>query len=166
MGRANPADQALALCVDEQSQGQALERTHRRSAAGAGLCGRRDPRLFPPGATTLCAALDVLAGTVITRCKPRHRRQEFLGFLEQLDRQVPPGPDIHLLADNYGIHKPAKLKAWLARRPRYHLHFTLLRQLAQPGGALVRAYHSAGDSAWLLAQQRRAGPENRCLRGS
>ena len=76
------------------------------------------------GTTTLFAALDVLDGKVITQCKPRHRHQEFLAFLNHLDRNVPPRLDIHLIADNYGTHKHSKVKAWLARHPRYHIHYT------------------------------------------
>ncbi len=76
------------------------------------------------GTTTLFAALDVLDGKVITMCKPRHRHQEFLSFLDHLDRNVPPALDIHLVADNYGTRKHPKVKAWLARRPRYHFHYT------------------------------------------
>ena len=73
------------------------------------------------GTTTLFAALD---GSVITQCKPRHRHQEFLAFLQHLDRNVPGGLEVHLIADNYAAHKHPKVKAWLARHPRFHLHFT------------------------------------------
>ena len=66
----------------------------------------------------------MLDGKVITQCKPRHRHQDFLAFLNHLDRNVPAGLDIHLVADNYGTHKHAKVKAWLARHPRYHMHYT------------------------------------------
>jgi len=73
------------------------------------------------GTTTLFAALD---GSVITQCKPRHRHQEFLAFLHHLDRNVPGGLEVHLIADNYATHQHPKVKAWLARHPRFHLHFT------------------------------------------
>src|SRR5205823_6243518 len=73
---------------------------------------------------TLFGALDVAAGTVLHQCKPRHRHQEFLAFLRYLDAQVPPHLDVHLIVDNYGTHKHAKVRRWLARHPRYHLHFT------------------------------------------
>ena len=73
------------------------------------------------GTTTLFAALD---GSVITQCKPRHRHQEFLAFLQHLDRNVPGGLEVHLIADNYAAHKHPKVKAWLARHPSFHLHFT------------------------------------------
>src|SRR5215472_7000543 len=76
------------------------------------------------GTTALFASLDVLDGKVITQCKPRHRHQEFLAFLNHLDCNVPPGLDIHLIADNYGTHKHQKVKGWLARHRRYHIHYT------------------------------------------
>ena len=76
------------------------------------------------GTTTLFAALDVATGRVITRCKPRHRHQEFLTFLRQIDGSVPHNLDVHLIVDNYATHKHPKVRAWLARRPRYHVHFT------------------------------------------
>ena len=76
------------------------------------------------GTTTLFAALNVLDGSVITQCKPRHRHQEFLEFLNHLDRNVPPPLQVHLILDNYGTHKHPKVKAWLARHPRYQLHYT------------------------------------------
>jgi transposase len=76
------------------------------------------------GTTSLFAALDTLDRRVIALCKPRHRQQEFLAFLNHLDRSVPAGLDLHLVADNYATHKHPKVEAWLARRPRYHLHYT------------------------------------------
>jgi putative transposase len=76
------------------------------------------------GTTTLFAALDVLTGAVIAECQPRHRHQEFLAFLRRIDRAVPPDLDIHLIVDNYSTHQHAKVKAWLASRPRWQLHFT------------------------------------------
>ena len=76
------------------------------------------------GTTTLFAALDVASGKVIGKCSKRHRHQEFLAFLRIIDRETPPELDIHLVLDNYATHKHPKVCAWLARRPRYHLHFT------------------------------------------
>jgi len=72
----------------------------------------------------LFAALDVANGTVIGQCKPRHRHQEFLSFLRHVERNVPPALDVHLIVDNYSTHKHAKVRAWLAKHPRFHLHFT------------------------------------------
>lgn len=74
--------------------------------------------------TTLFAALNVLTGTVIGRCLPRHRNAEFLKFLRVIDREVPPGLQIHMICDNYGTHKHANVTEWLAKHPRFHLHFT------------------------------------------
>ena len=76
------------------------------------------------GTTTLFAALDVASGQVLAQCKRRHRHQEFLAFLRHIDRNVPKTLDVHLVVDNYATHKHAKVKAWLARRPRYHIHYT------------------------------------------
>jgi putative transposase len=76
------------------------------------------------GITTLFAALDIASGTVISQCQPRHRHQEFLAFLRHLDRSVPAEFDVHLIIDNYATHKHARVKAWLAQRPRYHVHYT------------------------------------------
>src|SRR5246500_5887973 len=76
------------------------------------------------GTTTLFAALDIAPGTVFTDCKPRHRHQEFLSFLKRIDAAVPPQLDVHLIVDNYATHKHAKVRIWLATRPRYHIHYT------------------------------------------
>ena len=120
----NPPDNALVLCVDEKSQIQALERTQPVLPMGLGYVEGVTHDYYRHGTTTLFAALDTLDGKVITLCKPRHRHQEFLAFLNHLDRSVPAGLDIHLVADNYGTHKHPKVKTWLARRPRYHIHYT------------------------------------------
>ena len=120
----NPPDKALVLCVDEKSQVQALERTQPVLPMGLGYLEGVTHDYYRHGTTTLFAALDTLDGKVITLCKPRHRHQEFLAFLNHLHRSVPAGLDIHLVADNYGTHKHPKVKAWLARRPRYHIHYT------------------------------------------
>ena len=79
---------------------------------------------FRHGTTTLFAALDVANGQVLTQCKPRHRHQDFLSFLRHIERAVPTHLDVHLVVDNYATHKHAKVKAWLARRTRYHIHYT------------------------------------------
>jgi transposase len=76
------------------------------------------------GTTTLFAALNVLDGSVITQCKPRQRHQEFLSFLDHLDRNVPAELEVHLIADNYATHKHPRVKAWLARHQRFHIHYT------------------------------------------
>lgn len=120
----NPPDHALVLCVDEKSQVQALERTQPVLPLGLGYIEGITHDYIRHGTTTLFAALDVANGTVLTQCKPRHRHQEFLAFLRHIEANVPEGLDVHLICDNYGTHKHAKVKAWLARRPRFHLHFT------------------------------------------
>jgi transposase len=120
----NPPDKALVLCVNEKSQVQALERTQPVLPMGLGYVEGITHDYYSHGTTTLFAALDVLDGSVITQCKPRHRHQEFLAFLHHLDASIPPGLELHLIADNYATHKHPKVKAWLARHPRFHLHFT------------------------------------------
>src|SRR6201993_1167902 len=120
----NPPDHAMVLAVDEKPQTQALSRTQPVLPMGLGYSEGVTHDYFRHGTTTLFAALDVLDGKVITMCKPRHRHQEFLTFLDHLDRSVPPGLDIHLIADNYGTHKHPKVKTWFARRPRYYIHYT------------------------------------------
>jgi transposase len=120
----NPPDQALVLSVDEKSQIQALERTQRNLPLGLGYVEGITHGYTRHGTTTLFAALDVQTGDVLAQCKPRHRHQEFLAFLKHIDTNVPAHLDIHLILDNYTTHKHAKVRAWLARHPRYHVHFT------------------------------------------
>jgi len=119
----NPPDQALVLCVDEKSQVQALERTQPLLPLGFGYVEGVTHDYKRHGTTTLFAALDVLTGQVLAQCKPRHRHQEFLGFLRAIEAAVPADLDVHLIVDNYSTHKHVKVKAWLAARPRWHLHF-------------------------------------------
>jgi len=120
----NPPDKALVLCVDEKSQIQALERSQPVLPMGLGYVEGITHDYFRHGTTTLFAALDLANGEVIGQCKPRHRHQEFISFLNHLDANIPAGLDVHLILDNYATHKHAKVRAWLAKRPRYHLHFT------------------------------------------
>ena len=120
----NPPDHAIVLSVDEKSQIQALNRTQPVLPMGLGYVEGVTHDYVRNGTTTLFAALDIASGTVLTECKPRHRHQEFLSFLNHLERNVPPGLAVHLIADNYATHKHPRVKAWLARRPRYQLHFT------------------------------------------
>jgi transposase len=120
----NPPDKAMVLSVDEKSQIQALDRTQPILPLRPGLPARQTHDYQRHGTTTLFAALNVLAGTVIGECLPRHRHQEFLRFLERIDQSVEPDLDIHLILDNYGTHKHPAVKKWLAARPRYHVHFT------------------------------------------
>ena len=119
----NPPDKALVLCVDEKSQIQALDRTQPALPMRPGLPARQTHDYVRHGTTTLFAALNVLEGTVIGSCLPRHRHQEFLNFMERVDRETPRRREIHLIMDNYGTHKHPEVKQWFAERPRYHLHF-------------------------------------------
>jgi len=120
----NPPENALVLCVDEKSQCQALERTQPVLPMGLGYVEGITHDYKRHGTTTLFAALDVANGEVLAQCKRRHRHQEFLGFLRHIDQNVPANLDVHLICDNYGTHKHPKVRAWLARRPRYHVHYT------------------------------------------
>ena len=120
----NPPDHAMVLCVDEKSQIQALDRTQPVLPLGLGYAEGYTHDYIRHGTTTLFAALDVATGQVIGQCYQRHRHQEYLAFLRLIDKETPPDLDLHLVIDNYVTHKHPKVKAWLAKRPRYHLHFT------------------------------------------
>jgi putative transposase len=120
----NPPDHAIVLSVDEKSQIQALNRTQPVLPLGLGYVEGVTHDYVRNGTTTLFAALDIASGAVLTDCKPRHRHQEFLGFLKRIDEAVPAALDVHLILDNYATHKHAKVRSWLAARPRFHLHFT------------------------------------------
>ena len=120
----HPPDHAVVLCVDEKSQIQALQRTQPVLPMGLGYLEGVTHDYVRHGTTTLFAALDVATGEVLTQCKQRHRHQEFLAFLRHIDANVPETLDIHLIVDNYATHKHPKVRAWLARRPRYHMHYT------------------------------------------
>lgn len=120
----NPPENALVLCVDEKSQVQALERTQPLLPMGLGYIEGITHDYIRHGTTTLFAALDIANGQVFTQCKSRHRHQEFLSFLRHIEANVPPPLDVHLVVDNYGTHRHARVKAWLARRPRFHVHYT------------------------------------------
>jgi transposase len=120
----NPPDKALVLCVDEKSQIQALDRTQPGLPLKRGRCGTLTHDYVRHGTTTLFAALNVLEGTVIGGCFERHRHEEFLRFLRQVDRDTPPEVQLHLIVDNYATHKHPKVQQWLKRHRRFHLHFT------------------------------------------
>ncbi len=120
----NPPDKAIVLCVDEKSQIQALQRTQPGLPMKKGRCGTMTHDYKRHGTTTLFAALNVLDGQVIGDCMPRHRHQEFLRFLRHLDQEFPAEAPLHLIVDNYGTHKEKSVQKWLARHPRFHLHFT------------------------------------------
>ena len=120
----NPPDHAMVLCVDQKSQIQALNRTQPTLPMGLGYVEGYTHDYVRHGTTTLFAALDIATGRVISQCRKRHCHEEFLSFLRLIDREVPAELDIHLVLDNYATHKHAKVKQWLAARPRFHLHFT------------------------------------------
>src|SRR5215217_2749261 len=119
-----PPDRALVLCVDEKSQVQALDRTQPLLPLRPGQAERRTHDYVRHGTTSLFAALDVKAGTVIGRCFPRHRAAGFRKFLDEIDARVPPDLDVHLVLDNSATHKTGAIRDWLAKRPRYRVHFT------------------------------------------
>lgn len=120
----DPPLKAMVLCVDEKSQIQALDRTQPILPLAPGVPERRTHDYMRHGTTTLFAALDIATGEVIGELHRRHRSTEFLQFLRTIDANVPPELDVHLVMDNYGTHKTASIKAWFARHPRFHVHFT------------------------------------------
>jgi transposase len=120
----NPPEKAVVLCMDEKSQIQALDRTQASLPMKKGRAGTMTHDYKRNGTTTLFAALDVLTGSVIGECLPRHRHEEFLKFLKTIDRAVPKRLQIHMILDNYATHKHDDVDAWLAKHPRFHLHFT------------------------------------------
>ena len=119
-----PPHHALVLCVDEKSQIQALSRSQPVLPMRVGQLERRTHDDQRHGVTSLFAALDVATGQVLGKCYRRHRSVEFLDFLKRIDAAVPPELELHLVLDNYGTHKTARVRQWLQKRPRYHLHFT------------------------------------------
>jgi transposase len=120
----SPPDRAIVLCVDEKSQIQALDREQPVLPMMPGVAERRTHTYVRHGTTSLFAALDIASGFVIGKCYKRHRAREFLDFLKRIDSRIPQGPEVHLVMDNYATHKTPKIKAWLARRPHWHVHFT------------------------------------------
>ena len=120
----NPPTQALVLCCDEKSQCQALERTQPGLPLKQGAVCTRTHDYYRSGTITLFAALNYLNGKVLAERASRHRHQEWLKFLKQIEAAAPAAVDIHLILDNYATHKYPKVKAWLAKRSRFHLHFT------------------------------------------
>ena len=118
-----PPQNAVVLCVDEKSQIQALDRTQPGLPLKPGRCGTFTHDYVRHGTTTLFAALQVVEGRVIGQCYQRHRHQDFLKFLCKLDTEFPDGKTLHLILDNYGTHGHASVRRWLARHPRFVLHF-------------------------------------------
>jgi transposase len=119
-----PPDHALVLCVDEKSQIQALDRSQPMLPMRPGQLERRTHDYKRHGTTSLFAALDIATGNVIGRCYPKHRSTEFRKFLDQIEANVPTHLEVHLVMDNYATHKTKLIRDWLAKRPRWHVHFT------------------------------------------
>ena len=120
----NPPTKAMVLCVAEKSQIQALDRTQPLLPLAPGVAERRTHDYKRHGTTSLFAALDLASGRVIGELHRRHRSKEFLTFLRTIEANVPATLDVHLILDNYGTHKTSSVKAWFARHPRFHVHFT------------------------------------------
>src|SRR5271156_4368206 len=120
----DPPEHALVLSVDEKSQIQALDRTQPGLPMKRGRCGTMTHDYKRHGTTTLFAALNVLDGKVIGQCMSRHRHQEFIRFLNKINRETPAGREVHVIVDNYATHKHPKVCAWLGRHQRFHFHFT------------------------------------------
>ena len=120
----NPPEHALVLSLDEKSQIQALDRTQPGLPLKKGRGQTMTHDYKRNGTTTLFAALNVLDGSVIGTCMDKHRHQEWLKFLRLIDRQIPAKREVHLIVDNYATHNHLKVKRWLERRPRFHVHFT------------------------------------------
>ena len=114
----------MILCVDEKSQIQALDRTQPILPMGLGYVEGVTHDYIRHGTTTLFAALDIVTGGVIAQCKKKHRHQDFLAFLKHVEQQVPDNLEIHAIVDNYATHKHKSVKGWLARHPRWHIHYT------------------------------------------
>lgn len=119
-----PPEQAIVLCVDEKSQVQALDRSQPSLPMKPGRAGTMTHDYRRHGTTTLFAAMNSASGKVISLCQQRHRHQEWIKFLRLIDTATPPGKELHLIVDNYSAHKHPKVGRWLAKHPRFHVHFT------------------------------------------
>jgi len=120
----SPPEHALVLCCDEKSQVQALDRTQPGLPLKKGRAATMTHDYKRHGTTTLFAAMSTLDGAIISRCAQRHRHAEWLDFLRQIDRETPKEKELHLICDNYATHKHPKVKEWLEKHPRFHMHFT------------------------------------------
>ncbi len=120
----SPPEHALVLCCDEKSQIQALDRTQPGLPLKKGRAATMTHDYKRNGTTTLFAALNILDGQIIAQCQSRHRHIEWLKFLRQIERETPKGKTLHLIADNYATHKHTKVQAWLAKHPRFTMHYT------------------------------------------
>jgi transposase len=120
----DPPEKAVVLCVDEKSQIQALDRSQPVLPMMPGMPERRSHDYYRHGITSLFAAFNIADGTVISELHRQHRAAEFKKFLIAIDKAVPAELDVHLICDNYGTHKTPAIRAWLAKHPRFHMHFT------------------------------------------
>jgi len=120
----NPPEHALVLCCDEKSQVQALDRTQPGLPLKKGRAATMTHDYKRHGTTTLFAALSTLDGSLISCCQQRHRHEEWLVFLRRIDRETPKHKELHLICDNYATHKHPHVQEWLAKHPRFHMHFT------------------------------------------
>jgi transposase len=123
----DPPERALVLCCDEKTQIQALQRSQPGLPLGLGHLRTETHDYYRHGTVTLFAALDYLDGKVLARTAPKHTHRQWLEFLKQIERETPPELDLHLVLDNYATHKHATVRQWLAKRPRFHLHFVPTR---------------------------------------
>ena len=152
----NPPDKALVLCVDEKSQIQELDRTQPVLPLRPGIPARQTHDYDRHGTTTLFAARNILDGSVIGSCLPRHRHGEFIKFLDRIETSTPRRREIHLVLDNYGTHKHLMVKQSFSEHPRYHLRFyTDQRVVAESGRALVRGDHTQAHLSRNLHQRAR-----------
>jgi transposase len=119
----DPPEHALVLCADEKTSIQALDRTQRGLPIHRGRCGTMTADYKRNGTTTLFAAIEMAAGRLIGTCMSKHRHQEWIKFLRQIDAETPSDLDLHLIVDNYATHKHPSVKTWLKRHPRFHVHF-------------------------------------------
>lgn len=119
----DPPEHALVLCADEKTQIQALDRTQKGLPIRPGRCGTMTHDYKRNGTTTLFAAIDMAEGRLIGTCMDKHRHQEWIKFLKLIDAETPPELDLHLIVDNYATHKHPRVKSWIKRHPRFHVHF-------------------------------------------
>jgi hypothetical protein len=120
----SPPNRVIVLCIEEKSQIKALDHEQPVLPMAPGVAERLTHTYIHHGTKWLFAALDIATGAAIGKGYKRHRATEFLGFFKQIDRQMPEGPDVHIVMDNYATQKTPKVRAWLARRPHWHIHFT------------------------------------------
>jgi transposase len=150
----SPPERALVLCCDEKSQIQALQRSQPGLTLQAGHLATHTHDYYRHGTVTLFAALDYLQGKILARTERRHTHREWLRFLKQIEQETPAGLQLHLIVDNYATHKHAKVKAWLARHPRFHLHFTpTASSWRELGGALFPGLEPTGAGGGQLWQR-------------